>query len=186
MLLKKIMVVGILIVVLLLMPVSPIQAMPALPHDIKQQLYDLGVIDSTKAPDKLSELNMLWAFGLANKNEILENGPMMDPKYGGADNFASIGGWTLAKGSAMDHYSHHEMLKLTPEQQKKVKRTSKNIYRPCCNNPAYFPDCNHGMAMLGALEIMASQGASEREMYRIAEDLNKQWFPPKPTSGCTV
>ena len=41
-------------------------------------------------------LNLLWALGLGNKNEILENGPMMDPRYGGADNFASTGGWTLA------------------------------------------------------------------------------------------
>src|SRR3989344_2194479 len=50
-------------------------------------------------------LNMLWALGLGNKNSILENGPMMDPRYGGAGNFASTGGWTLAQGSAMNHYS---------------------------------------------------------------------------------
>ena len=29
-------------------------------------------------------LNLLWALGLGNKNEILENGPMTDKKYGGA------------------------------------------------------------------------------------------------------
>src|SRR3989344_9479165 len=96
-------------------------------------------------------LNMLWAFGLANKNPILEQGPMMDPRYGGAGRFASTGGWTLAQGSAMDHYSAHQFVTLTGEQQLLVERVSKNIYRPCCDNPTYFPDCNHGMAVLGLL-----------------------------------
>ena len=34
-------------------------------------------------------LNLLWALGLGNKNPILEQGPMRDPQYGGADRFAS-------------------------------------------------------------------------------------------------
>ena len=74
-------------------------------------------------------LNLFWALGLGNKNEILENGPMKDPQYGGAGGFASTGGWTLAKGKAMDHYSMHGFINLTPEQQKLVEETSKNIYR---------------------------------------------------------
>src|SRR3989344_3827380 len=41
-------------------------------------------------------LTLLWAFGLANKNPILESCPMQDPQYGGAGNFASTGGWTIA------------------------------------------------------------------------------------------
>src|SRR3989344_2314133 len=57
-------------------------------------------------------LNLLWAFGLSNKNPILENGPMIDPKYGGAGGFASTGGWSLANGDAMDHYSMHEFVVL--------------------------------------------------------------------------
>ena len=122
-------------------------------------------------------LNMLWAFGLGNKNEILEKGSMMDTKYGGADRFASTGGWTLAKGSAMAHYSTHSFVTLSAEQQAMVERVAKSIYRPCCDNPTYFPDCNHGMAMLGALELMASQGVSEAEMYRAALILNSYWFP---------
>ncbi len=122
-------------------------------------------------------LNMLWALGLGNKNPILENGPMMDPRYGGAANFASTGGWILAKGNAMDHYSMHEFIKLTPEEQGLVEKVAKNIYRPCCSNPAYFPDCNHGMAMLGLLEMMASQGAAEEEMYKLATEVNTLWFP---------
>ena len=121
-------------------------------------------------------LNIFWALGLGNKNEILENGPMMDPRYGGAGNFASTGGWTLANGNAMDHYSRHSFIVLTPEQQRLVEKVSKNIYRPCCGNSTYFPDCNHGMAMLALLELMASQGISEREMYKFALAVNSYWF----------
>jgi len=122
-------------------------------------------------------LNLLWALGLGAKNEILEKGPMTDKNYGGAANFASTGGWTLAKGDAMDHYSRHQFFNLTPAQQQLVERVSKNIYRPCCGNSTYFPDCNHGMAMLGLLELMASQGVSERDMYKTALMVNSYWFP---------
>lgn len=122
-------------------------------------------------------LNFLWALGLGNKNQILEQGPMMDPRYGGAGNFASTGGWTLAKGGAMQHYNMHVLIVLTPEEQTLVEGVSKNIYRPCCDNPTYFPDCNHGMAMLGFLELLAGQGVSEDEMYKAALALNIYWFP---------
>lgn len=122
-------------------------------------------------------LNLLWAFGLANKNSILENGPMTDPRYGGAGVFASTGGWTLAVDNAMNHYSKHSFVVLNSEQQKLVEKVSQNIYRPCCNNSTYFPDCNHGMAMLGLLELLASQGASEEELYKVALQVNAYWFP---------
>ncbi len=122
-------------------------------------------------------LNLLWALGLGNKNEILENGPMADPHYGGADRFASTGGWTLSKGETMNHYSKHQFIPLSAEQQALVEKVSKNIYRPCCNNSTYFPDCNHGMAMLGFLELAASQGASENALYGMALVLNSYWFP---------
>ncbi|MDO8569430.1 MAG: hypothetical protein Q7R89_01435 [bacterium] len=122
-------------------------------------------------------LNLFWALGLANKNPILENGPMMDPKYGGAGNFASTGGWTISKGNPMDHYSRHILITLTAEQQALVDRVSRGIYRPCCGNSVYFPDCNHGMAMLGLLELMASQGVSEQDMWKMALAVNSYWFP---------
>ena len=102
---------------------------------------------------------------------------MADARYGGAGGFASTAGWTLAKGSAMDHYSRHQFIVLTPQEQEKVERVSKNIFRPCCDNSTYFPDCNHGMAMLGLLELMAFQGVSEEEMYRAALQVNAYWFP---------
>lgn len=122
-------------------------------------------------------LNILWAFGLANKNEILEKGEMVDKGYGGADKFASTGGWTVAKGNVMDHYSKHAMVTLTPEQQALVDKVSRGIFRPCCGNSAHFPDCNHGMAMLGLLELMASQDVSEQDMWSAALAVNSYWFP---------
>jgi len=142
-------------------------------------------------------LNLLWALGLGNKNPILEEGEMVNPRYGGTGNFASTGGWTLAVGDPMDHYSAHEFVVLTPEEQARVDRTSRNIYRPCCANSAHFPDCNHGMAMLALLELLASQGVSEVEMYETAVTVNSYWFPGytdtvpstqsiPQTSGCSV
>lgn len=122
-------------------------------------------------------LNLLWALGLGNKNEILEKGPMSDKRYGGAENFASTGGWTLATGDAMRHFSRYRLVELTADQQALVEKVSKGIYRPCCGNSTYFPDCNHGMAMLGLLELMAAQGVNEDEMYRLALQVNSYWFP---------
>jgi len=122
-------------------------------------------------------LNMLWAFGLANKNDILENGEITDKQYGGAGNFASTGGWSLARGATMDHYSKHAYVVLTPEQQALVDKVSRGIYRPCCGNSTHFPDCNHGMAMLGLLELLAKNGANEQQMYDVTLKVNSFWFP---------
>jgi len=122
-------------------------------------------------------LNLFWGLGLANKNIILEE-EMTDPRYGGqAGNFASTGGWTISKGNPMDHYNNHQFVILTKEQQNLVDKVAKNIYRPCCGNSTHFPDCNHGMAMLGLLELMASQDVNETEMYKVALQVNSYWFP---------
>ena len=138
--------------------------------DTKGQL----VINQDNAPVLL---NLLWAFGLANENPVLSEGPMSDPQYGGFEGFASTGGWTLSRGSIGDHYNQHKLVSLTDGQQALVERVSKGIYRPCCGNSTYFPDCNHGMAMLGLLELMASQGANESQMYAAALQVNSYWFP---------
>ena len=122
-------------------------------------------------------LDLLWAFGLANKNDILENGEMTDKQYGGAGNFASTGGWSLAKGAGFDHYSKHAYVSLNDEQQALDDTVSRGNYRPCCGNSTHFPDCNHGMAMLGLLELMAKNGATEQQMYDVALKVNSFWFP---------
>jgi len=122
-------------------------------------------------------LNLFWALGLASKNPILDSGEMTNPRYGGAQNFASTAGWAIAQDNPMDHYSQHRFFNLTPEQQTLVDKVSKGIYRPCCGNSTHFPDCNHGMAMLGLLELMASQGVSEQDMWKAALAVNSYWFP---------
>ena len=154
------------------------QARGALPPEVDAILNGSATQQIKMTPENADELlNVLWAVGLANKNPVLEQGPMMDPNYGGADRFASTGGWSLAVGNPMSHYSMHALMMLTPQQQALVEGVSKNIYRPCCGNSTYFPDCNHGMAMLGLLEMMAAQGASEQQMYATALAVNSYWFP---------
>lgn len=123
-------------------------------------------------------LNFFWAVGLSNKSVFLDKGKMMD--YGGiegAANFASTGGWSLSKGSAMKYYSKSDLVPLTKEQEDLVMSVSSNIYRPCCNNSTAFPDCNHGMALLGLLQLMASSGATESQMYDDSKYFNAFWFP---------
>ncbi|MBI1863926.1 hypothetical protein HYS03_01820 [Candidatus Woesebacteria bacterium] len=123
-------------------------------------------------------LNFFWAVGLTNKSKILDEGDMV--KYGGAKaagNFASTGGWTLAKTDAMNYYSKSPIVKLTQDQEDLVNKVASNIYRPCCNNSTAFPDCNHGMALLGVLEVMAANGETEDQMYEAAKYFNAFWFP---------
>lgn len=148
-----------------------------LPEDIKRLLYEENGTVVMNSENSGILLNIFWALGLGNKNPILEKGPMTDPEYGGAAGFASTGGWTLSRGDVMNHYSKHEFVSLTPEQQTTVERVAQGIYRPCCGNSTYFQDCNHGMAMLGLLELLASQDVSEDDMYRVALKVNSYWFP---------
>lgn len=122
-------------------------------------------------------LNYFWAVGLANKNSILTDGPIVQYSQGQIERFASTGGWTLATKPVTDLYASMELIPLTPEQQALVEEVAAAVYRPCCNNHTLFPDCNHGMAMLGLLELMASQGASVDEMFEAAKYVNAFWFP---------
>jgi hypothetical protein len=122
-------------------------------------------------------LNFFWALGLANHNKILTEGPMMQNGEEQIGRFASIGGWTLSVKPATELYASQQIIILTDAQQDRLKAVTMNVYRPCCNNPTHFPDCNHGMAMLGLLELMASQDASNEEMYNAAKYANAFWYP---------
>jgi len=151
-----------------------------LPLEAEEKMLATLVANGAIDPSKLSqvtELNLLWAYGLANKNQVLESGPIMDQRYGGPTNMASVGGWTVTTGSVMDHYNKHALVTLTSDQQSLVEKIAKGIYRPCCNNSTHFPDCNHGMAMLGLLEYLASQGATEDQIWNVAIMANMSWFP---------
>lgn len=119
-------------------------------------------------------LNMLWAFGLAQKNQLLTEGDMA--KQGDYKRFASTGGWTIASKSIEEFYSKFDWLSLNIGQQEKIKNIAENVYRPCCNNSTAFPDCNHGMAALGLIEIMTADNASENEIYEALKYFNSFWF----------
>jgi hypothetical protein len=121
-------------------------------------------------------LNVLWALGLAQSSKVLNEGMMMSFEDG-PGGFASTGGWTMARGHAMDIYGKHDLIPLTDTQQDLTYQIAGNIYRPCCNNSTAFPDCNHGMAMLGLIELMVYKGYSEEEIYQAALAFNSFWFP---------
>ncbi len=121
-------------------------------------------------------LNLLWAFGLVNKNPILDNGTISsDP--GMVGRYASTGGWPLGDSSGGALLSSEPLITLDQRQQALVEKVASSTYRPCCDNPTSFPDCNHGMAALGLIEWMAYQNASEDSIYRAVLTVNSYWFP---------
>lgn len=122
-------------------------------------------------------LNLLWALGLANDNPILSQGDIYELSDGNIERFASTGGYKLTELPISEVFSNSTILKLSENQQRRVEKVASMIFRPCCDNPVIFPDCNHGMAMLGALELMASQDLSEDAMLDTAKKIHTFWFP---------
>lgn len=122
-------------------------------------------------------LNFFWAVGLVNRNPILTEGAMVQYSEGRIERFASTGGWTLGTKPVTELYASADLIPLTSEQQARLEAVASAVYRPCCNNPTLFPDCNHGMAMLGLLELMAAQDAGVDEMFEAAKYVNAYWFP---------
>ncbi len=122
-------------------------------------------------------LNFFWAAGLGNKSRVLTDGDMVKYGNGQAGGFASTGGWSLAKSNPMDYYAKETLIPMTSDQEALVEQVASNIYRPCCGNSTAFPDCNHGMALLSVLQLMASQGATEKQMYEAGKYFSAFWFP---------
>ena len=179
--------------------------------DIGKQLLESGVIDKQKfeqvfaqEPDSLNMMkymtnsskdhmtinaknahfmvNMLWGLGLVNKNDILDNGEMKTYGKGDPMGFASTGGWDLGSKPTSDLYSSTPIIQLTDKQEELVKKIAANVYRACCGNPTSFPDCNHGMAALGYIELAVKQGLSEGRIYKDVLALNSFWFPQQYVS----
>jgi hypothetical protein len=122
-------------------------------------------------------VTVLWGLGIANKNSILEQGPMFQAGWDKRGNYAATGGWILGDREGGEMVSAYELISLTPDQQATVEEIAFNSYRPCCGNATAFPDCNHGAAALGLAELMASQGASEDEIFQAVKSFNAFWFP---------
>lgn len=121
-------------------------------------------------------VNVFSAFGLANKNPLLEKLAMERPEHE-LMRLASTGGWTLGTKPPTEFYSNFDIVRLTPQQQKLVADLAGNIYRPCCNNATSFPDCNHGIALLGLIELMAANGFGREQILTAALQFNAFWFP---------
>ena len=121
--------------------------------------------------------NVLWSLGLTQESKALTEGPMkQNEARTPLGSYASTGGWTLGTQPATALYNSVRLIDLTPEQDDLVYRVAEHIFRPCCGNHTAFPDCNHGMAVLGLLELMASQGATEDELYQAALAFNAYAF----------
>lgn len=117
----------------------------------------------------------LWPLGLANQVDINRASPIAGERL---FNFASTGGWSLGEAeNGGAYFNKFELVSLTPEQEALVRELAENSYRPCCNNSTFFQDCNHGSALLGLLELGASQGVPRQELARAALVANSFWFP---------
>lgn len=120
-------------------------------------------------------VNLLWPLGLSNYMATNKESPVNGESL---FNFASTGGWNLGKeenGGA--YFNKFKTVPLTAKQEELVTKIAKNTYRPCCNNSTFFQDCNHGSALLGLLQLGASQGLSEKDLYKEALAFNSFWFP---------
>ena len=122
-------------------------------------------------------LNLLWPVGIANKTGVLSGGPMGTQYKNEVGNWASCGGWALGAKAGGELFNSLNLVSLTPEQERQVTEIAGGIYRPCCGNSTYFPDCNHGAAMLGYIEMAVAAGLAKDQIYKNALALNSYWFP---------
>lgn len=170
--------------------------------DLGPQLVSLGVIDLDKfkstvnpTPEQIDILtqssnqnikinlqnsqfvvDVLWALGLAQKSLAFTEGPMGSEYKKDTPNLSSTAGWSLARGDAMTHLGQHEIIPLSDAQQQQVKLIAQNVFRPCCGNSTWFPDCNHGMAALALIELMVAKNIPETEIYKYVLQFNSFWF----------
>lgn len=120
-------------------------------------------------------VNLLWPLGLSNYMSTNDRSPVNGKSL---FKLASTAGWNLGKeenGGA--YFSKFKIVGLTPGQEALVTRIAQNTYRPCCDNSTFYQDCNHGSALLGLLQLGASQGLTEDELNREALAFNSFWFP---------
>jgi hypothetical protein len=120
-------------------------------------------------------LNLLWPIGLATRAPFNADSPTNGPHL---PRLASTAGWTLGReANGASYFDKVDALTLNPAQAALVQQVAERTYRPCCDNSALFQDCNHGSAMLGLLELAASQGMGKAKLEQVALAANSFWFP---------
>ena len=120
-------------------------------------------------------VNLLWPVGLSNRLDANTGSPLNGPNL---DGFASTGGWTLGmEATGGGYFNKFPIVEMSPAAETLAVRVATSTYRPCCNNSTFFQDCNHGSALFAVLQLGASQGLAEAELYREALAFNSFWFP---------
>lgn len=120
-------------------------------------------------------LNLFWPLGLATKTRSNEKSPLNGPDL---PRFASTAGWVLGREkNGGTYFNRIKTMPLDDVQEERAFAVAMSAYRPCCNNSTFVQDCNHGSALLGLLELAASQGQSREELYRLALIANSYWYP---------
>lgn len=141
---------------------------------------------------------VLWSLGLNNNNTIINNGPIINasipyansinnnatlrqklnqnvtPQWVASRYFASTGGYGPLGKLQLGELN---IIDLNPQQQALMYDVATHSYRPCCDNPTAFPDCNHGAAALGLIELLASQGANQSQIFTAVKYFNQYQFP---------
>ncbi len=119
-------------------------------------------------------LNLLWPLGLANRTGFNARSPLAGPDGG---RFASTGGWTLGARPGGELFNSAAALALDAEAEAAVEQAARASFRPCCDNSAFFQDCNHGSALLGLYQLAAAEGARPAALFRIGKIANSYWYP---------
>jgi hypothetical protein len=120
-------------------------------------------------------VDLLWPIGLANKTAFNMTSPINTVSI---PSFASTAGWTLGRAeNGYGYFNSVEAVDLSDDQEAVVRDVAGRTFRPCCDNSTFFQDCNHGSALLGLLELAASQGATREGLYGLALIANSYWFP---------
>lgn len=119
-------------------------------------------------------VNLLWPLGLSTRAAFNEKSPINTLRI---PSFASTGGWRLGREkNGYVYFNKIDAIKMAGKQEAMVLDAATKTFRPCCDNSTFFQDCNHGSALLGLMELAASQGATPDRLYQIALVANSYWF----------
>ena len=136
----------------------------------------------------------LWSLGINNNDTIINKGQIINasvpyadqinsnaslkqkvtPQYVASHYFASTGGYGSLGKLQLGELN---IINLTSQQQALMYDVATHSYRPCCDNPTAFPDCNHGAAALGLIELLASQNANQTQMFSAIKYFYQYQFP---------